>query len=288
MASAIAAATPVVVIAFVGSVFSPYYYRARQRGCADPLQHTAINVALYGRGVERWAMTERGAAATRLAPTALAIGPSAVAVDDGRLAVTIRERGAPLPRRIEGRVEVTPICCNRQTFALHANGRHEWQPVAPLARIDVRFQRPNVRWQGSAYVDSNGGSGALEDDFLGWHWCRSADASGVDIRYAATDRAGMESRLLLRFDDDGAVTALEPGALHGLGRGLWGVQRSTLNPAPVRIERALEDTPFYTRSVLAVGDSAHRRAVHEQLSLARFSRPWVRTLLPFRMPRVSR
>ena len=35
------------LIAFIGSVFSPYYaWRAARRG--DPLDHCALNVALYG------------------------------------------------------------------------------------------------------------------------------------------------------------------------------------------------------------------------------------------------
>ena len=38
------------VIAFIGSVFSPYYALARRRGAGDPLDHCALNVALYGAG----------------------------------------------------------------------------------------------------------------------------------------------------------------------------------------------------------------------------------------------
>ena len=48
------------VIAFVGSVFSPYYAAARRAGRGDPDHHCAINVALYGEGPHRWAHTERG------------------------------------------------------------------------------------------------------------------------------------------------------------------------------------------------------------------------------------
>ena len=36
------------IIAFIGSVFSPYYAWARQRGRGDPENHVAVNVALYG------------------------------------------------------------------------------------------------------------------------------------------------------------------------------------------------------------------------------------------------
>ena len=43
------------LIAFIGSVFSPYYAWARRRGPADPQNHCALNVALYGPGGNRWA-----------------------------------------------------------------------------------------------------------------------------------------------------------------------------------------------------------------------------------------
>jgi carotenoid 1,2-hydratase len=41
------------LIAFVGSVFSPYYAWARRRGEAPALNHCSINVALYGP-LGRW------------------------------------------------------------------------------------------------------------------------------------------------------------------------------------------------------------------------------------------
>jgi carotenoid 1,2-hydratase len=47
------------VIGLIGSVFSPYYARARRRGVGDPLNHCAVNAVLYGPRAKRWAMTER-------------------------------------------------------------------------------------------------------------------------------------------------------------------------------------------------------------------------------------
>jgi carotenoid 1,2-hydratase len=50
----------------------------------------------------------------------------------------------------------------------------------------------------------------------------------------------------------------------------------------------LEDAPFYARSLLTTrlaGTPA--QTFHESLSLDRFSRGWVRMLLPFRMPRLA-
>jgi carotenoid 1,2-hydratase len=54
-----------------------------------------------------------------------------------------------------------------------------------------------------------------------------------------------------------------------------------------RVRRTLEDTPFYTRSLVHGrygGEPA--QIVHESLSLDRLRLPIVRAMLPFRMPRV--
>ena len=68
------------MIAFVGSVFSPFYASARRRGRAEAIDHCALNVALYGDSC-RWAMTERdrsavsrtaGAVRSRAEPVAVA------------------------------------------------------------------------------------------------------------------------------------------------------------------------------------------------------------------------
>jgi carotenoid 1,2-hydratase len=56
----------------------------------------------------------------------------------------------------------------------------------------------------------------------------------------------------------------------------------------VKLRETLEDTPFYTRSILdTVLDGKPAEAMHESLSLTRYSSPWVKLLLPFRMPRLS-
>jgi carotenoid 1,2-hydratase len=54
----------------------------------------------------------------------------------------------------------------------------------------------------------------------------------------------------------------------------------------LKVEQTLEDTPFYARSVLRSG-AASGPVMHESLDLDRFKKAWVRTLLPFRMPRVA-
>ncbi|MFN6935773.1 MAG: hydratase, partial [Tsuneonella sp.] len=134
------------IIAFIGSVFSPYY---RKSGRNIPLDHSCLNIALYGRGGARWVMTERGAEATNQSSDELTIGPSAMRWDNDRLIIDIEERdirlGIPWRRRVAGKIVLTPEVLNARGFKLDPQGRHLWHTIAPRARIDVRMDRPDVR-----------------------------------------------------------------------------------------------------------------------------------------------
>jgi carotenoid 1,2-hydratase len=134
------------IIAFLGSVFSPWYAWARRRpGGADPMEHCAINVALYGeRG--RWAMTERPAAAVERGPDHLRIGPSALHWDGDSLLVSVKEVAAPVPKRLRGEIRLRPAAAiNGRGFILDPAGRHRWQPIAPAARVEVAMEQPALR-----------------------------------------------------------------------------------------------------------------------------------------------
>ncbi len=65
------------IIAFIGSVFSPYYAWSREK---DPFAHCAMNVVLYGKP-GRFAMTERKAGSLHRSADHIAIGPSAMEWD---------------------------------------------------------------------------------------------------------------------------------------------------------------------------------------------------------------
>ncbi len=95
------------IIAFIGSVFSPYYALARGLGRGDPLNHCALNVALYGSR-KRWALTERTRADLVRDETSLTIGPSKLDWDGTALTIEIDEVTVPLPSRIRGTVRVWP------------------------------------------------------------------------------------------------------------------------------------------------------------------------------------
>jgi carotenoid 1,2-hydratase len=282
----------ITLIAFVGSVFSPYYAWARRRDAGDPENFCALNVALYGERGKHWTLTERGRAAVQRTPARFAVGPSALGWKDGVLTVDIDETTVPLPSRVRGRVRVMPVVRVSQVFALDAQGRHRWRPIAPRARVEVEFSQPRLRWQGDAYLDSNAGDRPLEEDFVSWDWSRaSLPDGGTAVLYDVVPRANSPMTLALRIGASGAVERFPPPPRAPLPGTLWRVTRGTRAEAPdgARVERTLEDTPFYARSVVSsrlLGTPV--TAMHESLSLDRFRAPWVQMLLPFRMPRRKR
>ncbi len=271
-------------------MFSPYYARARQRRpVADPLQHCALNVALYGRSGRRWAMTERGRAAVSRSAESLRIGPSALAWEAGSLVIRIDEVTAPWPSRIRGVVRLRPAALTDRAFALDAQGRHRWSPIAPRARVDVELGAPSLRWCGQGYLDSNAGDRPLEADFSRWDWSRAHLPDGRSaVLYDVARRDGEPLSIAVRFDADGAAHRFAPPPAAPLPASAWGVARAARSDAgsTARIAQTLEDGPFYSRSVLQA-QWLHEpvTAVHESLSLDRFSARWVQMLLPFRMPR---
>jgi carotenoid 1,2-hydratase len=166
------------LIAFIGSVFSPYYARARRRGqgLADPLDHCAINVALYaGKGSAAptgWCMTERGKRHVERTSSTLQIGPSGLSWDGSALTARIDEITVPWGRRMRGTVRLHPHALLDRAYALDDAAGHHWCPIAPGARVEVQLEQPGLNWSGTAYLDSNRGVRPLEQDFLRWDWSR--------------------------------------------------------------------------------------------------------------------
>lgn len=279
----------ITVIALLGSVFSPYYALARRRDDSDPLHYCALNVALYGEGGKRWAMTERGRRQVRTSPDTLRIGPSVLHWDSDSLSLTIDEVTAPWPSRIRGRISLRPSGLNPRQFALDGHGRHRWWPIAPRARIEVDLERPVRRWTGTAYLDSNAGDEPLEQGFRRWDWSRAERGDGTAILYDVTRRDGERHSLALAFDAAARVESFEPPPSIPLpSTRIWRIARGTRSEASAQIVETLEDTPFYARSLVSsrlLSESV--TAVHESLSLERFDTTWVKLLLPFRMPRRS-
>lgn len=279
------------LIAFVGSVFSPWYFRSRRAGSGDPLDHCTLNAVLYGRREKRWAFTERGRAAVERSAECLTIGPSEVRWDGDALTVALDEVTVPLPARLRGTIRLYPEILTGESFALDTAGLHHWRPVAPRARVEVDLDKPDLRWSGSGYFDSNRGSHSLEEAFLGWHWSRADLGDAAAILYDIERSDGSSYGLAVRYDRSGIAQHFEPPDRAGLRRSGWRVPRLTRSdePAQARVVRTLEDTPFYVRSVIRTGLFGQATtAMHESLSLTRFASPWVQCLLPFRAPRRAR
>ena len=290
----------VTLIAFVGSVFSPYYARARRQHGAenvDPDNHCAVNIALYDlttdkRGVNAWAMTERPKQKCQRTGTSFTVGPSSLEWNGNELVIKIDERCAPIPRRLRGTIKLTPtiaVEAHDHTVAIDGEGNHLWQPLAPSARVSLDLDRPNLTWQGHGYLDSNRGSAPLESAFNFWQWSRTRlnDGSTVAL-YDVQRKASTRVRLAHHYLPSGECKLISAPSDYPLPTTSWGIARSThseRNIAPT-IVKTLENGPFYVRSLLAtelLGEQVD--AMHESLSLTRFANPAVQAMLPFRMPR---
>ncbi|WP_419729672.1 carotenoid 1,2-hydratase [Lichenicola sp.] len=278
------------MIAFIGSVFSPYYAWMRRRGDGRAERHCALNISLYG-GTRRWAMTERGEASLHRDAHHIAIGPSSLSWRNGVLEIEIRERSFPIPHAIRGRIRVHPEAITGHRESLDPAGLHRWSPMAPRARVEVELDQPGLRWSGNGYLDSNDGDGPLEASFRRWDWCRVPLRDRTAILYDVEGRDGQKRELGLQVARDGSVSPLEAPTAVTLPRTRWRLPRFTRcdTGGTASVVQTLQDSPFYARSVLQtrlLGETAP--AMHESLDLDRFKAPWTQAMLPFRIPRALR
>jgi len=248
-------------------------------------------VAIYRRHAHLWSLTERGRDRLRQTPDTLTIGPSSVSWRGDALIFEICEITVPFPTRIVGTVSVHPSAVNARSFDLDADGRHHWWPIAPFARVEVRLERPALRWSGVGYLDSNFGNEPLEAAFVKWHWSRATVGDGTFILFDVTPNTGGDRSLALQVDRQGQIDEREPLPRKKLPVTRWLLPRATRADAAISptILKTLEDAPFYARSTVA--SQLWREPVtmiHESLSLARFRNPLIALMLPFRMPRAWR
>ncbi|MBJ7544486.1 carotenoid 1,2-hydratase [Rhodomicrobium udaipurense] len=279
------------IIAFIGSVFSPYYAKERRRAIVDPAQHCSINVAVYGRGAARWAMTERCRHALGATPEQLAIGPSSLSWDGTRLIVRIDEKAPVTGLPVRGVVTLEPEIRSDFATDFGTDGRHLWAPIAPRARVEARFDAPAISWTGTGYFDTNRGDEPLEDGFSYWNWSRACLSDSAVMLYEGTRQNGSKFNMGIQIAADGSVSPVELRERCDLPlTRYWKMPRETRVDAghTANVEQTLEDTPFYSRSMIAthlLGEPVH--AMHESVSLDRFRKRWVQSLLGWRMPRVT-
>jgi len=277
----------ITLIAFVGSVFSPYYAWSRKRGRADPNNHCALNVAIYSKGRGRWAMTERGQRHCARSAQQFQIGPSQMRWDGDCMHIDINEVCVPLPYRIQGHIKLWPQQLFDFSTPLDTASRHRWGPLAPASRIEVNLQSPGLKWQGHAYLDSNEGDEPVERGFHTWDWSRARLRDGSTVVFYDMQAPGTQDRVLsLRFTPHGTVEPIDVPPVQRLPPSGWRIARRMRSAQAVRVHEQLEDTPFYQRALLQLDYAGERLlAFHETLSVPRLVSPVVQAMLPFRMPR---
>jgi len=284
------------VIAFIGSVFSPYYHWS---GRKNPENHVALNVALYSADRHSWAMTERGQGDLRRTADTMTIGASSMCYTRRGLEILFDEMALPwpgqrlVPSGMSGRILIEPEIENGQSHELDPDGHHVWWPVFPHARISIECANlPGGGWQGEAYHDFNFGSRVLEEDFKSWDWARGTTAEGeTTILYDAILRSGARRTLGLAFSGGHAPVDVSAPQRQRLPTGIWGVQAGIgCDPGTSpKLVRKLEDAPFYRRSLVSTRVNGRDVSmVHESLDCDRLANPLVRLMLPFRMPRRAR
>lgn len=264
-------------------MFSPYYAWS---GFRDPLNHCAVNVALYGPRGAAWAMTERSARTLSRGPSHFGLNASTLEWSGDGLSIAFDEWTAPWPRRIRGRVRLIPRAVYTQRYPLDGSARHVWRPIAPRAEVEAVFDAPGLSWRGTGYFDCNSGAEPLERAYRGWTWQRAHRARDCVVHYDVYPRDETARALALRFCADGTAVEADAPEMRRLPGTLWGMARSARSDAAPTLLRTWEDAPFYARSQIDGEIGGEKCAiVHETLSLARLSSPIVRAMLPFRMPR---
>ncbi len=237
-------------------------------------------------------MTERGEQAIAIQQHAFQIGPSSLEWDGAALVVNINEKTAPIPAELRGRMRVEPAFLNEKEFKIDDAGRHRWRPVAPEARIHVDFDKPSLNWSGRGYLDMNTGDEPLESAFKYWDWSRAAlPGSETAILYNTDMWNGDSLSRALRFRKNGECEEFESPPFRRLPSTLiWRMPRSTRADARADavVVRTLEDTPFYSRSIIDTKILGQRcQSMHESLSGGRLRSAIVQWMLKYRMPRIE-
>jgi carotenoid 1,2-hydratase len=269
-----------VCIFLVGSVFSPRY-AARLGRSAPPLDHCAVNFALY-RGGRRiaWAFTEYAGLAHTSAHR-LGIGDSTLAyARNGALVLSIDERTAPWGQPVRARLELTPACAPLRVMPLDSEGLHRWEPriVRGTARLEVSAL--GIDGCGHGYHDANHGSVALGDGVPGWWWTRVHAPDASCVRYEVH---GHSSAIEVIARDGQRPSIAWIPASGRSRRSAWGLALPAnlgAGSMTVPARRLLESSPFYARQETQA-DALH--ALGESADFRRFRSPLIRWMAYFRM-----
>lgn len=274
-----------VAIFLVGSAFSPRYSVA-WRGGARPVEHCAVNFALYRGGRRRrWVFTEYPGATLR--PGELSIGHSRLAHGaSGAVEVEVHDRTVPWGRRVSARLHLTPEVASLPQQQLVEGAPHFWQPLAARAQGRLELVEEGLDLEGRGYFDTNHGDEPLGTSVPGWTWLRLHTSTSSRIAYWPRSAGGhLERPLWLEAGAAGVSLGREAGAAPPRSAPTgWRLSvPTTLEHGGTRFlakPQLLESSPFYAR-LESQGEGAH--AMAEVADFARFHRPDARWMAGFRL-----
>lgn len=270
-----------VCIFMVGSLFSPRYSVGARRG-ALPLEHCAVNFALYRRGVrQRWVLSEYPRAAMMRGGRALHIGASRLEYGaDGTVCMEVDERCAPFGGRVRARLVLEPQVPAAEEVQLVPGVPHYWRALAPRAKARLEVHSERVASEGLGYHDSNHGAELLGARLSGWQWARTHGPEETVVEYHLPGGVAplrvTAGRLGTRAERAPAPQAPRETNLTG-----WGLRVPTRlgEHHPPAAPRLLESSPFYARV-----ESRHAGldAMGEVANFRRFHSPFIRWMAHFR------
>lgn len=270
-----------VCIFMIGAVFSPRYAAAERLG-ARPLEHCAVNCALYCEGRRlAWVFTERAGASVERG--VLTIGGSRFFYEpDGAVRIAIAERTAPWGRPLALDAVLEPAAPAAPEVRVDAERPHFWQARMPRAR--ARLAVGDERATGVGYHDTNHGAERLGASVPGWRWTRVHGPDATWVRYRPPAPAPMLEVVAGAHDTALRACPASAEALHRSGWGLALPRRLAAGPVELPVTSRLESSPFYAR-LEGTRDGLH--ALGEAADFRRFHSPLIRWMAHFRM-RVER
>jgi carotenoid 1,2-hydratase len=263
-----------VFIFMVGSLFSARYSAGVHRG-ARPLEHCAVNFALYHQGVRRrWVLSEYPAASVQRRGRALRIGRSLFEyAPDGTVRMEVDERCAPFGGAVRARLVLEPQAPATEELQLVPGLPHYWRVLAPRAKARLEVESEGVESEGLGYHDSNHGAELLGARLPGWHWARVHGPETTVVDYHLPEGVAP-----LRVTADALGTKSERRPLLAEARPTnltgWGLRVPAhlyAGGTVVGEPRLLESSPFYARvearrgGVDVMGEVADFRRFHSPL-----------------------
>jgi carotenoid 1,2-hydratase len=301
------AETALVVIFFVGSVFSPYYASRLARGEApSPADHAAVNVALYRRGARPlWVFSEYSRSRLEVGRRGVRVAQSWFERrEDGSIEIVVNDLQCALRKPVRAEIRVEPRADRLAASDVRLGSEaHGWRCHVPRAVVRARFDSPSLAFEGAGYHDENWGSEPPGQALSSWSWGRVHQPTGTRVFFDAVARKGARTHLALRGDgaaheerrDASAFRASIRDYLLPLPKTLDAGRGSDGRRVVVTPTWGLEHSPFYHRALArfapegsSVPEDAAPVGMIEHVDFRRFENPVVKRMIALRIARPER